>query len=129
MLILGPTPVLFFPSGVSDPANSCSTVPFQAMPLIRTAAIAGAGTARWARAQILSCLEAVRLLRSLVNMQASWKRELAGKHALYQQLRVQVEADTANMVLYTDDARREGSLAACFHFKSFKWLGRQVELC
>lgn len=62
-------------------------------------------------------------------MQASWKRELAGKHALYQQLRVQVEADTANMVLYTYNARREESLAAWFHFKSFKWLGRQVELC
>lgn len=108
MVVLGPTPALFFPSGVSDPANSCSTVPFQVMPLIRTAAIAGAGTARWAQAQILLCLEAVRLLRRLVNMQTSWKRELAGKHALCQQLRVQVEADTANMVLYTYTAQRAG---------------------
>ena len=42
----------FPPSGVSDPANICSKIPFQVVPPVRTAAMAGAGTVRWAHAQI-----------------------------------------------------------------------------
>jgi len=53
LLVLGQTTVLFHPSGISDPANTCRKVPFQVVPPARTAAMAGAGMVRWAHAQIL----------------------------------------------------------------------------
>jgi len=50
------------------------------------------------------CLQALHLLRRLVNVQVSWNHEPAANSALHQQLYVQVETDTANMVLYTNQA-------------------------